>query len=85
MSKRESQKIVYAWNKNYNSQGVKPPFTNVVPIGTESASYTLNHQKISNPYTIYQELSFRDPYRTQLLINPYGQVQTRVGTNLGMN
>ena len=72
------QKIITNWNKKntQNYDGVKPPLNNLTKpqvSPSEDAWY---------PYPVYQ-INVREPYRVQHLTNPYGSLQTKLGTNLG--
>lgn len=82
-NKMSSTKFITSWNPNYNTQGVRPPYTNLSEIKSAQNVFSINDTQIPSPYTLYQIQSYREPYRTELLINPYGQIQTKVGTNLG--
>jgi hypothetical protein len=63
-------------SNNLNYLGVKPPKNNLLPVNFNS-----NIDKNKTP--LIQISSFRKPYNVQYLINKYGGLKTKLGTNLG--
>ena len=67
-------KIPIAWNSNaeLNYNGVKPP----------DKSMVVNKPTSSKGYPLFQ-IQQRDPYKVQYMVNEYGSLNSRVGTELG--
>jgi hypothetical protein len=81
------------WSPNYNTIGIKPPYpATIVPPSSEEPSpgKNFNSWKGTNinvmsggPYPLWKINSARKPFAVQYLVNPYGGLATKIGTELG--
>ena len=80
-------------NKEFTYDGVRPPKPQTIPQYNKNTPQQIPFQKTNIPnitqknnkpiYDLWQIQSQREPYAVQYLVNQYGGLQTRVGTNYG--
>ena len=75
-----------AWTGHANAMGVKPPNPQFKP--ANSPNYILAPTMVPAPYLVgsYPNgliQSRREPYAVEWTTNPYGQLNTRLGTSMG--
>jgi len=70
------------WNQNNQSMdGVRPPVPQLSNFEGKYSSLPQPEPQLK--YNLVKISSSRDPYAVQYLVNGYGSMSTRLGTNMG--
>ena len=76
-----------SWTENSNAMGIRPP--NPQFQASDSSKYVIPVTKLPGPgsesYPVGLIQSRREPYAVDFMYSPYGELETRFGTNLGRN
>jgi hypothetical protein len=84
-----SNQVIYEskWTPFPAMNGVRPPNPSVVPVPYDGSMYSfLDSQSIEGSQRQWDVRSLqtnREPYTQQELITKYGNMESRVGTNMG--